>query len=732
MIRPLGWALGLVLLAAGPVAAQGKGKGKGKGNAALLLKALKHRDASFRRAALELLEERAAAAFELGAVPALARLARKDPDDKVRILALRVLAEMGPAAAKTVVPLAQKILKKRAFGRLPAWAVYALGKVKAQPRKVAPLVMAYLGSPSDFMRTAARGALIDMDDSVVPLMVRVMGKAPSRLREQIAMVLAARKPPAKAALPQLKLLLKQTPAADIKRRMHLLGVILTIEPRKTPQTAAQLLDILRRSKGYERYVLVRGMGEMGPAASAALPLLVAEFRNGEHKSTALSSIRKIVGPKNCGPVVPLLAGLLGSKEWIRAHYAAEALARCGRRGVDALHRGMDHPLPRGRTSAWNGAAKLPALSQKDLVRRFFLELNAGARELIVGQIARRARPGSSMTYTLSALLESEDTVRVRGKLLSALGRCGARALPALMRALGDRNKDIRSAAARALGALGPAAAPAVPLLLLGNPHEERRSWSSHISVSDHAAVVDHIGVAAIPALRRAIKHKDARTRVSAAYALGNMGKKGAAVVPLLARALDDEVHEVRQWSAWALGKMGPAAKRAVADLRSALTDPEGDVRQWAAEALGKMGGHAAAAVPDLIGLLEDTYADSQAAEALGRIGPKARAAIPELLKALQTSTDKYLREESISSLGQIGHGSPAVRRALRKALADQRASIRVAAGHALQKVGTAADVVAAHMAVKNNEDAAWRERSEGMKRLRILLQPPKKPEGSNR
>ena len=61
----------------------------------------------------------------------------------------------------------------------------------------------------------------------------------------------------------------------------------------------------------------------------------------------------------------------------------------------------------------------------------------------------------------------------------------------------------------------------------------------------------------------ALKNTDARTRATAAYALGVMGPRASKAVPGLTANLTDGDADVRGWAAFAIGNIGAAAKAAV-------------------------------------------------------------------------------------------------------------------------------------------------------------------------
>jgi len=94
-----------------------------------------------------------------------------------------------------------------------------------------------------------------------------------------------------------------------------------------------------------------------------------------------------------------------------------------------------------------------------------------------------------------------------------------KAIPAIIEALKDKDWDVRTSAASALGGIGPDARAAVPVLI------------------------------------EALKDEHFYVRSSAAHALGGIGPEARAAVPALTMALKDEDKDVRRAAAEALKKV---------------------------------------------------------------------------------------------------------------------------------------------------------------------------------
>ena len=142
-----------------------------------------------------------------------------------------------------------------------------------------------------------------------------------------------------------------------------------------------------------------------------------------------------------------------------------------------------------------------------------------------------------------------------------------------------------------------------------------------------ALALGQIGPAAkkaVPALRRALRHRHSDLRVAAAEALWRL-EQDRSVVPILVAAVRHR--DSRDDAIEVLGRIGPAAEEAVPDLIYALKDDSFYIRTLAARALGQVGPKARAAIP----ALKDTlYADD----------PDERRAAADALKQIDLDATK--------------------------------------------------------------------------------------------
>ena len=243
-----------------------------------------------------------------------------------------------------------------------------------------------------------------------------------------------------------------------------------------------------------------------------------------------------------------------------------------------------------------------------MLARYARQLSGDPRD----HIARFFEVGGHVDHQV-ALLGSRRTWR-RAAAAATLGDMASpTAIPALLDALEDPERDVRAAATRSLGLLGAsvAVAPIVEALADGRVQRAVGGWA-----------LVKLGDAALTSLRGLISHEDPDVRAVAVELLGLTGDASDSV-QLIAR-LRDPAAEVRAKAAHALGRLG-AADAALA-LRGALGDRIFFVRAASARALGQIGDRPSA--PALVHLAQtDRFEAAQAAaRALAVLEPVGLAA----------------------------------------------------------------------------------------------------------
>jgi HEAT repeat protein len=189
-----------------------------------------------------------------------------------------------------------------------------------------------------------------------------------------------------------------------------------------------------------------------------------------------------------------------------------------------------------------------------------------------------------------------------------------------------------------------------------------------------------------------LKSPRTETRLQAMKALGNLGNAGKDAVPALRALLRHEDKAVADQAARSLAQIGPYA---LYELVKALEDPSAVVRVRAMKAIGTMGcqlGHAIA-VPAVAKLLRSTNKSlrKQAATTLGEIGPEA-SCVADLLMPLLRDREAAVRQAAAAALTRIG---PDAVPGILKGIDNDDLDVRLAAIQALSLISDSDEAVAA-------------------------------------
>ena len=302
---------------------------------------------------------------------------------------------------------------------------------------------------------------------------------------------------------------------------------------------------------------------------------------------------------------------------------------------------------------------------------------------------------------------------VRSGAVKGLARFGdSRAVALLITALQDASESVRGCALQGLKDVGP---PAVPLLIvaLKNPERQVRRKAS--------CVIDNIGYKlkevgdfqAVVPLIEALQDPTSVVRSHSVTALGKIG--GAQALPAVIAALKTEAVRsaldigVCYRAIEALHRLGETAAEC---LISALKHRDKAIRRKAATLLGKTG--ETGAVELLIGALKDKHprVRSRAAHALGRIGNPS--AVKPLTVALK-DTAPGVRINALHALGTFGESAAA---ALISALADPVASVRRHAIAALEKTDSKRAIPQLEKMVREESEDSVRQAAKRVLRKR--------------
>ncbi|MDB5792711.1 MAG: hypothetical protein JWQ80_2735 [Massilia sp.] len=280
--------------------------------------------------------------------------------------------------------------------------------------------------------------------------------------------------------------------------------------------------------------------------------------------------------------------------------------------------------------------------------------------------------GAAVTIgVLEAILAGKGDSPLRDCAVNDLAARGAAAVPVAVRMLGAGDSDSAMLALALLSALGPTAQAALPALM---DQVRTPSPALHLNPGGLYDAVGALGAAGGPAIPLLIARSRAPYyRYYAVGALGKLGKYDAGrVVPHLVSTLEGREGRLLPLDTSAvLGALADIGKGARAALPATLAALE------RAKAAGESMDASAAirallalaepgeSIPVLVGLFDHPMLAYSAVEGLALIGPAAASAAPALIDKLNRSREEpHMPDRIVSALAAIGPELPAVQQQL--------------------------------------------------------------------
>lgn len=257
---------------------------------------------------------------------------------------------------------------------------------------------------------------------------------------------------------------------------------------------------------------------------------------------------------------------------------------------------------------------------------------------------------------LKAILErhiSDESEACTAWALGAIGPGARDAVPVLLRQLAGTNDHVRESVIWALSAIHAYPEQVMPALIreLDNPNG---SAPSRVYGALNAYGRD--AGPALSGLLARINSTNENVRSCIIFGLRKIHPAPDQVLPVLTQTLSDVNARIGADAADTLGEYGLEAKPAVPALLEKINDPNQLVRDSVVFALGKIHASPELAVPALHQSLADADRDVRrhAADSLGAFGNEAKPAVAALLKMLNDpSEDQYARRCAEMALKKI-------------------------------------------------------------------------------
>jgi len=341
--------------------------------------------------------------------------------------------------------------------------------------------------------------------------------------------------------------------------------------------------------------------------------------------------------------------------------------------------------------------------RRDAIRHLIAKGNEGIVTSLAIEVGQgpTERP-TRLDAALEAAMQSDD-YRARWFAVWFDWKMGRVSTPLLLRALADRDSDVRSLARRILG---ESAEPECPLELFclhsEAPTEDVRSEVIRVLINrrDVRAIdplinvlrggdvgriawaereLKTFGPAAVDGLASVLRNGSPEIQVQAANILAEIGDHSA--IPALQGGMKANDASVRSAVLTALARL--KAPDLLATLLTGLRDPDASVRRQAVTLLNEE----PRAVEPLIACLQDSdnQVRAKAARALGRLGDSSAAlALAQTFVRAAREDDKNVLREASDALKRLGD---AATDHLLPALTDATPNVRICAAWALGEAG---------------------------------------------
>jgi HEAT repeat protein len=583
--------------------------------------------------------------------PLLAKLTSKDPAVQLEgmfelipihdgvLACLPALTEI--ATTSTLENRAEALERIAGFGR--------------HGKSAAPKLYPLLQHPEGRIRIAAAGAILNLEtrnEAAVGALGTALRLEKAEVRISAAQELSHAGFAAKSAIPSL---IAATKDADPEVRVQTVLALRRVTPARSDEVVAALHTLLKDEATGVAGSSAEALWHLDEPAEALVPTLinlVKEFKVDPKRNLTEDIWGSDAGVKVLGEIgpeassaVPVLIAALDSRQTGERLAAADALGEIGPAAAPALDR-LAKSLRETQAHSFPFAHHAWYVSDQ-------------------AAVALRKIGPASRPILLAALADKDE--RVRAIAAHQLGQVPAEreTAGALAKLLEDKDASVRAIAAFNLGRMKSVAGDAV-LLLAARLNDygvgdfspaEGMGW--RFSVGQHAlealVAIDPEAEAILPTMIESLK-KDRRIEPAMLAMLRHLGKNAKAAVPVLEQLLADE--KLRLSAAIALSRIEPEFPGLLEKLKKAVV--ENDDEHWtaipAARGLGDLGGKAKDAISGLYAALE-RYADPSPqvliAAAIVSIDPSEAKAVRAFADALRESPEQFFLTEGHDESAKI-------------------------------------------------------------------------------
>jgi HEAT repeat protein len=414
----------------------------------------------------------------------------------------------------------------------------------------------------------------------------------------------------------------------------------------------------------EQRLAVYCLGEFGPAAREAVPVLRATVRETRYDEVRCFAVEALglVGSDAAPAVGELLAVLADEKNATGLRCKAlEAVARIAPENpevVKAVLRAVASPVVELRQTAFDAAVTVAVSNRPADIVAALARAARGNENAELATRALRCLGTDGVPALVEVLTKGEDAARqAAAENLARMGEAARPALASILKALKrEKRSEVRGGILSLLAGLMPDDPEVLSLAreLMG----ERESTKTCVRVLKQA------GTAALPHIREALRTKDSDVRIAAVGICADLGDAAAPLAVDISRLIGDKNEDVRVAAADALSKIGPAAVAVHQTLQSLVDGASGRTRraiELAAANVSRPPGSPPRRSPcetltteRLIELLRTSPQADQRAEAAVALRERAPAGLDALIAALD---DESISVRIAAAKGLAFHGA---------------------------------------------------------------------------
>jgi HEAT repeat protein len=398
---------------------------------------------------------------------------------------------------------------------------------------------------------------------------------------------------------------------------------------------------------------------------SGVPQLLRHLANPDpHIRNAVLLVLSRLGPeaRQAGPAV---AGLLGDPQpAIRAHavIALRNIAQGTEQHLDAIVPLLDDPDESVRQEAFLAVSQCGPAAVDELLDQTG-SLGVEGRLLAVGLLQQLGADSRPAVAAIRGLFGNDPDTRVRDQAFMALVTVSPLRFEEILAGLNSRDQQIVEIALGLTKLSGPAARPALPRLV------ELLAVDAHRDGALRAiAAIGPAAAGAVPQVMDRLHTADGLVNSDAIDCLARIATNEPDVLPTMTALLrDPEPWNVRR-AARALRVFNPESGRVeIPRLVAEFAQGDQAARRRASAALVGLGPEACGAVEAMLKTIQTGDASSRQAaiEILGEIGPAARAGLPVLAKQLdamphgRTPGDDTRARTLLRAIRNISSAAPA-------------------------------------------------------------------------